>query len=128
MRIKLELEVDAPKGISPAGVAKTIRQAILRGICESISCRQNYRRSRDCKLVQLLSALKVSEVAVVKSRKDQPTKGTVVYKDVDVNGVCYTVYVGEECVGPFLGDDPQLQKYIAEIGGEKNIKTGLDNR
>lgn len=50
-----------------------------------------------------------------------------IYKDVDKNGLGYTIYINNECKGSYLSDDPTL----VELAGEKwesFIVPGLDNR
>jgi hypothetical protein len=57
-----------------------------------------------------------------------PTKNNVtIYRDRSRHGTDFSVYVGVTCVGCFLGDDKELEKYVNLIG-EENIKEGLDNR
>lgn len=53
-------------------------------------------------------------------------KQFTIYKDVDDNGVSYTVYDNDLdlCMGQYLADDPDLHEMMESA----DILTGLDNR
>jgi hypothetical protein len=58
--------------------------------------------------------------------KTESCKNWKIYKDIDDNGISYTVYDQfDRYVGQFLGDDSYLKGYLRE--GAK-IRDGLDNR
>lgn len=57
-----------------------------------------------------------------------PTKDNVtIYLDRGKYGNTYTIYVGKTCVGYFIGDEEEFEKYLAIIGGWDNIKEGLSD-
>lgn len=53
------------------------------------------------------------------------TYSDVIYRDIDDDGYCFTVYENGACIGSFLDDDAELSVYRDR--GYPQVD-GLDNR